>query len=132
MVPEASGAVRPSQSNSYIARHWRGEMTLPRSYWINGVLIFGFGINLFVAAISFAAAVALANSGAVVVLIVAASLALNIVGYIWALVGTWRSAGRYTGPKVWSILARIAMALGVLVSIGRIASSLAFLGQLGG
>ncbi len=132
MVPEASGAVRPSQSNSYLARHWRGEMTLPRSYWINGVLIFGFGINLLVAAISFAAAVALANSGAVVVLIVAASLALNIVGYIWALVGTWRSAGRYTGPKVWSILARIAMALGVLVSLARIASSLSFLIDLSG
>src|SRR6516225_6094339 len=26
-------------SKSYIARHWRGELSLPRSYWINGVLL---------------------------------------------------------------------------------------------
>jgi len=26
-----------SRSGSYIAWHWRGELSLPKSFWINGV-----------------------------------------------------------------------------------------------
>jgi hypothetical protein len=38
-------------SKSYIARHWRGELSLPRSYWLNTVLlnvvVFPLAIRIF-------------------------------------------------------------------------------------
>src|SRR5205809_5781337 len=30
-----AAAQRPGRSRSYIARHWRGELSLARSYWVN-------------------------------------------------------------------------------------------------
>src|SRR5262249_8126859 len=34
-VAKASG----SSSGNYLVRHWRGQLSLPVSYWINGVLL---------------------------------------------------------------------------------------------
>lgn len=37
----SSDAAHPSQPNraSYAIRHWRGDLSLPVSYWINNVLL---------------------------------------------------------------------------------------------
>ena len=42
--------------------------------------------------------------------------------YIYTTVGIWRSSDRYKGPKFWSILAKIAVILGVLSAIGQLIS----------
>jgi hypothetical protein len=41
---------------------------------------------------------------------------MGVYGVI-ASVGLWRSAGRYAGPRVWSVLSRIAAVLGVGASV---------------
>ncbi len=111
-------------NRSYGSRHWRGELPLARSYWINGVLIFGVASNFVVAAAAAATVAAFRRQPEIGVPIILVLLILQLAIYVWALVGTWRSAGRYCGPRVWAILARIGMCLGVLISLANIAQTL--------
>jgi len=53
--------------------------------------------------------------------------AVDIAVYIWALVGTWRAAGNYQGPRFWAILARIGMSLGVGGSIVHLTENLSLI-----
>lgn len=110
-------ALEGKQSTSYIARHWRGKLSLPRSFWLDGALL-SFGVllaamNLVKTGVS----VSHANSRA--------GFAFVLVGYvlwflitipvaIWQLVGIARSATNYTGPRIWEILAKSFCGLGWL------------------
>jgi hypothetical protein len=131
MDQETAPALRqelpPAKGGSYFARHWRGEFSLPKSYWINGVLLFGLGCNLFLVIAAMLTVMVLRENPALAVLVIVIELALNIAAYIWALVGTWRAATKYQGPRAWSILARVAMSLGVLISLSRLAQDLNFI-----
>jgi amino acid transporter len=113
----------------YVGRHWRGEFSLPKSYWINGVLVFGLGCNfvLLLATTVTAALFLSAGNPALATFAIVLELALNISAYVWALVGIWRSAKKYEGPRIWSILARVAVALGILVTLGRLGQDVQFL-----
>ncbi|HLI65928.1 MAG TPA: hypothetical protein VKU90_06150 [Caulobacteraceae bacterium] len=113
-----------SKRRSFIVRHWRGELSLPRSYWIDGVLIFGLGINILFIVATICAVVLLHGSPALMTAALLTALAVQVLVYIWAVVGVWRSAGRYAGPKVWSILARVVVVLGVFISIGHLMQDL--------
>jgi len=55
---------------------------------------------------------------------------LDIAVYIWALVGTWRAAGNYQGPRFWAILARIGMSLGVWGSIVHLTENLSLIARI--
>lgn len=107
----------PAKRGSYFARHWRGELSLPVSYWVNGVLLWGFFYDLVITVVATVALTFTASKPAVAWTIAVAYVALQLVVYIWALVGTWRSAGNYKGPAVWKVLARVAMVLGVLITV---------------
>jgi FlaA1/EpsC-like NDP-sugar epimerase len=37
-----------------------------------------------------------------------------VIYEVFVLMGVWRASDRYTGSKIWSILAKIATVLGVL------------------
>ena len=140
----------PSPSGtSFLARHWRGELSLPAAYW--GVCVLGN--------VAYAALV-----GAIVVTVRQENFGFNpwlvigVLGFIWLTaialqvfqtVGTWRSAGRYWREKraekkwsaAWAILARIAVLLGVVALSAQLlrvglpqlleASRIAFLGDPG-
>ena len=109
-----------AKSDSYFMRHWRGELSLPRSYWINGVLIFGIGCNFLWLAATLATNVAYHEHPIVAAPILLLLTALQLGAYAWALVGVWRSAARYKGPRIWSFLARAVTCLGVLISIANL------------
>lgn len=123
-IQEARDERVPEKRGSYFARHWRGDISLPRSYWINGGLIFGLGCNFFFMIGVTIAIFALASIPALAVTVAVGEIALNIAAYVWALVGTWRAAKKYQGPKVWSILARIGMSLGIVISVGNLARTI--------
>lgn len=130
-VPARGDAMTaPQKGGSYFARHWRGELSLPRSYWLNGVLIFGIGCNLlFVIATAVTVLALRSNPGAAITLLLGEQ-ALDITAYVWALVGTWRAATYYEGRRFWAVLARIGIVLGVLVSIGHVAQNLQEIGRI--
>jgi hypothetical protein len=98
-------------SKSYIARHWRGELSLPRSYWINGVLLnIGF---------QFATRIIAVIELDVVHSNIALGIALGAILFFWflivspwQLVGLWRSSKYYFGWQVWSGLVQLQVILG--------------------
>ena len=46
-------------------------------------------------------------------------LIIAIVYKIVVFIATWNSASKYTGSKIWAILAKIMVGLGVLSSIAQ-------------
>jgi hypothetical protein len=97
---------------NYISRHWRGELSLPVSYWINGFLL---SITLYVLSASFIAASSwqMQLFGA----------SLGIVGIpiiaVWQLIGIFRSAKPRLG--FWPGMARLCVGFGWLRLIGYVA-----------
>jgi hypothetical protein len=87
-----------------LLRHWRGELSLPISFWVmslGATLVVGF-IGGIVTALDFAAA------PEPVAIVTLAFLALASAIVIWQLVGVWRSAENYRargGDKIWAQLA---------------------------
>ena len=124
MVQEAGSEAAPRASGSYFTRHWRGELSLARSWWMSSVLINGLGVGLLFAMAANVTIMMLGGNRPLAVILLLFQIGLTIVSYIWALVGTWRAAGRHPGSKFWPIVARILMALGVFVTIGSVAQSL--------
>jgi hypothetical protein len=111
-APEESG-------RNYFVKHWLGELSLPKSYWVNMLLA--------VIAISFSAfalQAALQNSGVqsgpmtfaawglfcVVVLVIVA----------WQLVGVWRSASQHEergGSPFWARAAQAMVVVGASAAV---------------
>jgi hypothetical protein len=112
---------QPAQN--FVARHWRGEFSLARSYWVNHLLL-GCGVGVAVGAL--AAAINLHAVEQPVRWLISLGLTWSVITLfsIWAVVGVWRSATAYrrTGKRVWGNAAKATMALGVL----KLAYSLAF------
>ncbi len=87
------------KNKNYFHRFWDGELSLPQSYWIVGVLIsipVGALLGVFIGIIG-----APINT----------MYAFFIPWYVYIIVGVWRSSDKYKGPKVWAILAKILMIL---------------------
>jgi hypothetical protein len=121
IMPEASCAPPPplprqaSRSRNYVARHWRGELSLPVSYWLNGILggvmvgattgVLGFAINR-----QGDAQPILWLFSLTVTWVLAALLT------IWQAVGAWRSATGYrqSGKRFWGGAAKTLTLLGVV------------------
>lgn len=96
---------------NYISRHWRGELSLPVSCWINGFLL---SITLYVLSASTVAAspwqlrIFGASLGIVCIPIIA----------VWQLIGIYRSAKLKGG--FWPRMARLSVGFGWLRLIGYI------------
>lgn len=90
---------------------WRGEIRLWVAYWV-----FGVGGNM-----SFVLALALLGLGGAgrpsLGLLYLASLAW----FVLIFGGVWRSAGRYPGPRLWAVLARLGVSVGVVRMAGEAA-----------
>tara|TARA_B100000029_G_scaffold502057_1_gene576654 strand:+ start:4010 stop:4324 length:315 start_codon:yes stop_codon:yes gene_type:complete len=90
------------KNKNFFVKFWDGELSLPMSYWVVGVVIsipVGFVIGVLTALIN-----APANS----------IYAFLIPWYVYIVVGVWRSSDKYKGPKFWAILAKIALVLGIV------------------
>jgi hypothetical protein len=105
----------PRGRQNYFARHWRGELSLPLSYWVNGTLsgvIAGIGIAGFGAIIYRES-----EARPLVWLISLSTIWLFIaVLAVWQVVGIWRSATHYqqNGKRFWGGVAKALMVLGAL------------------
>ncbi len=85
-----------------VARLWRGELSLPVTFWAFG-FVPNFVIGLLLAALSTRTSQ------------LARGVTYLYLGYYALMViAIWRSSERYTGPKVWRVLARVMVMLGVL------------------
>ncbi len=102
----------------YFGRHWRGELSLPVSFWINNGLLMlplGFALGLLLVWAELWGQSLQATSTALLV----GTVVLSIVS-VWAPVGVWRSARVYRdegGSPGWALAARGLAGLGVLGSV---------------
>jgi hypothetical protein len=100
-------------TRNYFVRHWLGELSLPKSYWVNMVLAV---VAICFSAFALQAALqdSGAESGSVAVgsWVVFGVLVLVIVA--WQLVGTWRSAAQHQGRGGSVFWARAAQAMVVV------------------
>jgi hypothetical protein len=105
----------PPASSNYFARHWRGELSLPMAYWVNGI-VFGFLVGAAVASVGYA--VNSRGEAQPVLWLVTLIVTWVIVALftMWQAVGVWRSATYYKmgGKHFWGGLAKTVTVLGVL------------------
>jgi hypothetical protein len=88
-----------------VHRLWRGEVGLASTYWLYGVVLNGIVLGVIGGTV-----VGLTGVLVLVVVYVAFSLAVSV----FMAVAIWRSAGNYTGAKLWAVLARVAVVIGVI------------------
>lgn len=98
---------------NYLSKHWHGEHSLPRSYWINGFLlnvIIAIGTTAFVYELNFDDNPKFAAYSAIFIWV-----GVSLVT-IWQVVGIWRSANNYSkqSKRIWGRVAQVFTVLGVL------------------
>ena len=88
---------------------WRGHLPLEVAFWTWAV-IGGLAVNMLTSALFF------------VLIMQGQPLAAVVIGYVLsvpynivAMVGVWRSAGRYSGPDHWANLARLVTTAGMVM-----------------
>jgi hypothetical protein len=105
----------PPASHNYFVRHWRGELSLPKSYWVNGV-VFGLFVGAAVASIGYGVNSRGEGQPVVWLVTLVGSWVIVALFTMWQAVGVWRSATRYRagGRYFWGGLAKGVTVLGVL------------------
>lgn len=114
-------ATKPAGS-SYIYRHWRGELPLGISFWLNGfALHLVHGILFSAVALGLVLTVVNGNNPrnrppSVTVSILLAMTCFSLAVYIWQVVGIWRSSGQPINERKrlqigapWAVMARIVI-----------------------
>lgn len=109
----------------WIRGHWRGQLSLAASYWLNYVLL-GLVVNLAFMGMDaqsehwtgYLARVLFGIYGLLVIVALAV--------WVWQIVGVWRAARRYVRARFhsgWAHLARVVVVLGTLASLGELWSA---------
>jgi len=115
-LPLALPPQLPKQpAQNFIARHWRGELSLPRAFWINYMLL-GIAVGLVVGAL--AVAINLHGVDQPVRWLISLSLTWTAITLFttWAAIGVWRAATAYrrAGKRFWGVAAKVTIALGMI------------------
>ena len=102
-TPQISSNTSEVTAKGFIKQLIDGDFGLAKTYWLYGVLG-SIAMNLLL--------MFPILSGSLVLIVVAmlASIAYAIV----VLTGIWNSASRYTGSKIWSVLAKIIVGVNVI------------------
>ena len=90
-------------SNNYFDRHWRGELSLGVSFWVNGVLV----TLLFVIAEKSLAAREDSMSIRLYAALALASFGLALLITTWQYAGIWRAASN--DGSIWAVLAKVGV-----------------------
>src|ERR1700722_8871663 len=114
MTVEVESGTAPAvqERHSYFARHWRGDLSLAQSYWVNGVLLWApFNIYLRVASLITSERPLDYLEWQVLPYLLWVPIAT------WQYVGIWRSAGNRirSGKSGWSWVARLLVIVGAVI-----------------
>lgn len=103
------------RGGNYLVRHWRGALSLPKAYWLNGVLlgaIVSFAVPPLINILHEAV-----GSLQVSAILWFAFIAFFLAFWTWTQVGIWRSAGHHAdrgGSDGWAIAARFMVAISAI------------------
>jgi hypothetical protein len=107
----------PAPVDSYWTRHWRGALSLPISFWINGNLLSAASVALIMVVGSSDAASEMPRWFSAAGVVHWLSLLMLT---IWQLVGIWRAARNYLlqgKSRCWGRLAQAMVIFGVFTSM---------------
>jgi hypothetical protein len=119
-APATRTDAKPRKWKNYIVRHWRGELSLPISYWINGFLG-NIAAVVAIAAITTSADIKDNFRPEIALLSIILIWATVLVVFVWQMVGVWRSATNYQQTKLkssWGGIAKFFMVIALLRTIG--------------
>lgn len=103
---------------NFVIRLFKGDISLAITYWVFGALIGGVGARIILAIIEFNYLnLAVAKSGWILL----QSVYWSIIAYsVFILISIWRSASKYKGDFIWTVLAKIAVILNVLLFVNNL------------
>jgi len=107
----------------FLRRHYHGDYSLARSFWVNNFLIASFAPLLGILTIPWMSEQFPARYAAASVVILTI---LGVTAWFWAMRGTWASASRHVGRggrPFWAYAAKLAILLSVFRHIGGFAAS---------
>jgi hypothetical protein len=119
----ASVSAPPTPGNlrqNYFARHWRGELPLYVSYWLNGV----GGYIIVTVVVTIVAVIPMLKeefAPAWALLSVALVWLISLAAVNWQVVGAWKSATNHQiqNPRnAWGAVAKVSLAIAVLRVLG--------------
>ena len=93
------------EGEGYLAKHWRGHLSLTKSFWIN---LIGIGFVCLVIRGAVNTLVEASSLGELGVTVRIATVAVDFLIWLWSAVGVCRSAERYTrqrGSGIWGNVA---------------------------
>ena len=105
---------------AFFRKHFNGDYSLGRSYWVNTFLIQLFAPLLGILLLPWLSENFPARYGSAGVLLLSA---LGILAWAWAISGTWASANKHVargGKQAWASAAKVMIVLGVLRMVGEI------------
>jgi hypothetical protein len=102
-------------AKNFIARHWRGEFSLPRAFWVNHLLL-GIAVGLALGAMAVAINLHAVEQPIRWLISLGLTWTVSILFSVWAAIGVWRAATAYrrAGKRFWGVTAKVTMALGAL------------------
>lgn len=101
----------PAELN-YARRHWKGELSLPISFWVNFVLVCGL-----VPIAALGASLMISASPAVLAMWLIVLIVFQVAACGWGTAGAWRSSSKYAaqgGLFVWAGVAKAALVVGAI------------------
>lgn len=126
-APAIEATVAQKSKPNYFVRHWRGDLGLGISYWLNGFLL-----NIAVLAIvgAYVAYSKSATDDGIVksFVILNGIILLLFILSAWQYVGVWRSASKSPGrggSRLWAVLAQTMVIFGVLRFVGEFSTEIA-------
>ncbi len=114
-APPTTTTAQPKRS--YFKRHWRGELSLARAFWVNTVLLSMIWLPLLGLQ-----ALILAYPPSITTLLVGTALVIvvSLAMGVWQYVGTWRSARHHHargGRKLWAWVVYALLVLGIVYPV---------------
>lgn len=111
-VPEYRGPL------AFFRRHYNGDYSLARSYWVNTLLVSLFAPAVGLMLLPWLGENFPARYGSAGFLLVTA---FGILAWVWAVSGTWASANKHVrrgGKAGWATAAKVMIVLGIFRTIG--------------
>lgn len=121
-------AVTPIKG-SYLGRHWRGQLSLPISYWVNTFLLNVLVLLILAGLSSDEFPTGIRVQFTMVIIVVSGSIAI----YVWQIVGVWRSANHHiyrTKKSFWARAAQTLCVFGVLGTMGEFMSTAPYYNEI--
>jgi hypothetical protein len=106
----------------YFFRHWRGELGLAVSYWIN-IFLLSIAIRFGLIALASHIDQAQQNIRLLFFVYFLSFASFIFIIYPWQIIGTWRSANAHiqrTKKYFWAVATKFAIVLGMLGTLGQL------------